>query len=138
MTAFTQIHSALCHLPSFSQLKLDDSLRLLSVVIQKDSGERLVQLVTNYPSNSITLHWALGASSSSRWSNPTIWGVSLPANSTVVEECAVRTPFELAFGCLQLTLELPRLESPVYLLFALNEGEKWLNNDGRNFSIRLI
>lgn len=138
MTAFTQIHSALSLLPSFSQLELSANLHLLSVVLRKDTGELLVQLVTNYSSNSITLHWALGASSSSRWSNPTVWGVNLPENSTVVEECAVRTPLKLAFGCLQLTLELPRLEAPVYLLFALNEGEKWFNNDGRNFSIRLI
>lgn len=138
MSAFTHIHSALSLLPSHSQLDIGVNLHLLSIILPKDPNQLLIHLVTDYPSASLIFHWALGASPSARWSNPTIWGVNLPGNSTVVDESAVRTPFELAFGCLQLSLEMPRLETPVYLLFALNDGEKWLNNDGHNFSIKLI
>lgn len=138
MSAFTHIRSALSPLPNFSQLDIGANLHLLSITLPKDPNQLLIHLVTDYPASSLILHWALGASPSARWSNPTIWGVNLPENSVLVEESAVRTPFKVAFGCLQLTLEMPKLESPVYLLFAVNDGEKWLNNEGHNFSIKLV
>ena len=138
MAAFDHIRSALSLLSGYTQLDLGEGVHLIAVVIPREEGGLLVQLVTDYNSEAAVLHWNIGNSPSATWSDPGTLGIDLPPESTVSDSSAIRTPFHSVAGCLQLSLDFPQLPSPTYLLFALNQGEKWFNNEGKNFSLTLI
>jgi len=106
-------------------------------VDKRDVDDRLEVSLNLNDTHNCRLHWGLSRSAGAKWKAPP--HAHWPAGSISFGEEAVQSPFSIQNGSNRITITIDRKPDFSFMNFALYypESDTWVNNQGKNFQIRL-
>ncbi len=117
------------------EIIVNNDVKLL--VDRRDVDDRLEVSLNLNDTSSCRLHWGLSRSAGAKWKAPShaLW----PAGSISFNEEAVQTPFSIHNGGNRITITIDKRPDSSFMNFALYypESDTWVNNQGKNFQIKL-
>jgi len=107
------------------------------LVSRRDMDTRLEVSLNLNDTSSCRLHWGLSRSARAKWKIPS--HANWPPGSISFSTEAVQSPFSIHNGGNRITITLDKRPDYSFMNFALYypESDRWVNNHGRNFQIRL-
>lgn len=105
---------------------------LAVVAVRQDSGLARIALATDRPGH-LLAHWGLATHGRDRWNAPAL-GAS-PAQTTIVDDHAARTPFDCDAGFQTLVIEVPTTHVGLSLVLYDAAEDRWFKDRGKDIFV---